>query len=189
MRKTTGEVGSDGSHAGMHGRRSCSRRADAGRRRQRQLPEHGQLRALAGGLSQGGRRQRHLARHHLRRPRRHDHGPRHHLARPQAELLRPELHGVRGQADLAEPHPERRRQAQAASRPVRQGRAAVRRAGAGDRRLLGAGERLRRRHGRSARAALARHAGLRLPPPRDVPRRADGRAAHHRPRRPDALAR
>ena len=74
--------------------------------------------------------------------------------------------------------------AQAASRPAGQGREGIRRAGARDRRVLGARERLRRRHGQPARAALARHAGLRLPPARDVPRRADGRAAHHRPRRP-----
>ena len=77
---------------------------------------------------------------------------------------------------------ERRGAAQAASRAAGQGRAAVRRAGARDRRLLGAGERFRRRHGQPARAALARHAGLRLPPARDVPRRADRCAPHHRPR-------
>ena len=40
-------------------------------------------------------------------------------------------------------------------------------------------------HGQAARSARARHAGLRLPAPRDVPRRAHGCAAHHRPRRPD----
>ena len=51
------------------------------------------------------------------------------------------------------------------------------------RRLLGAGERLRRRHGQSAGAALAGDAGLRLPPARAVPRRADGGAEDHRPRR------
>ncbi len=150
---------------------------------QQQLPQHGQLRHLARRLPQAGRGQRHLARHHLGRARRHDARPRHHRPRPPAKLLRPEFHGVRRQADLTEPPAIGGRAPQEARGSFRQGRPEVRRAGPGDRRLLGAGERLRRGHGQSARAALARDSRLRLPPARDVPRRADGCAAHHRPRR------
>ena len=150
-----------------------------------QLQEHRQLRALARRVPQGGARQRRLERDHRQRARRHDARSRHHLPRPQAGLLRADLLRLLRQADLAEPHHQRHGQAEAASRPVREGREGPRRAGADHRRLLGARERLRRRHGQPAGAALAGDAGLRLPPARAVPRRADGRTEDHRPRRPD----
>ena len=158
-------------------------------RRQSQLPQHRRFRRLARRLPQGGRVAGHIACDRGRGARRRHPRPRRDRARPQAELLLPELPVVLRQADLEEPHRERPGPPQAAPRAVRQGREGLRRAGPRHRRAVGAGERLRRQHGQAPGAARARHAGLRLPPQREVPRRAAGHAAHHRPRRPDARRR
>ena len=130
---------------------------------------------------------RHLARHHRCRARRHDASTPASSPATAGRASSPRAsRAFSGKLISQEPAAIRRRAAQEARGAAGQGRGEIRRAGPRDRRLLGAGERLRRRHGQSARAALARHARLRLPPARDVPRRADGRAAHHRPRRPQA---
>ena len=145
------------------------------------MPQHGQLRSLAAGISQGSPPWRHLAGHGRQRAGRHDDGPGRHRPRPQARLLCAKFPRLLRQADFPEPHPERHRPPETAPRPVRQGREAVRRARPRDHRLLGARERLRFRCRQAAHPARARDIGLRLPAPGHVSNRTHGCDAHHRP--------
>ena len=95
-----------------------------------------------------------------------------------------ELSGFRRPRRLRRPPRARPRAAEEACRDLRADRARLRRAGPGHRRLLGAGDRLRRLHGRLFLAPLAGDARLRLPPAGAFSRRADRRAAADRERRP-----
>ena len=95
-------------------------------------------------------------------------------------ILRP--HG--GEAPHRRRHPAHRQE----PRAVPEGRAAVRRAGAGDRGVLGAGNRLRRLHGQSADDQVGHVARLRLPAARPVPHATARRAQDHRSRRSYARA-
>ena len=121
------------------------------------------------------RRARRARRHHLRRARAE---PGSRPAEPLAELSRfprPRRH--------LRPAGARPRAAAAARRHFPAHRAPIRRARPGHRRLLGAGDRLRRLHGRFLLAPLARDARLRLPPPGALRRRARRCAPHRRARR------
>ena len=154
------------------------------------VQEHRRFRPLARRLPQGSGWPRAISQRTLSAARSlPDARSEHHLDRPRPALLRPELPRVLRQARLAQSPAERRRAGAAAQGAVRPRRAAVRRAGRGDHRVLGARERFRLRHGQQAGAALAGDARLRLPPVGDVPRRAAGGAEDHRPRRPAARAR
>ncbi len=106
------------------------------------------------------------------------------LYRPRPARIHPDLSGIlrphgRGLSDPARPGPD-----QIQRRNLLPHRAAIWRAGAGDRRVLGAGKRFRRQHGQLFVAQLDRHPRLRLPPQRTLSRPAPRCATPDRQRRP-----
>ena len=156
-------------------------------RRRSALPQHRQLRRMAGGLQAGGGVAGHFAAGDLRGARRRDVRSGHHPARQRAGRVPAELPAIRRPHDGGGPLSERAEAVEGPRRAVVAHRGSDRRAAAGGGRAVGSGKRLRRLQGRHLQHhPLGGDAGLRLPAPGVLPRPVDGRGAHRRARRPAA---
>ena len=139
---------------------------------------------LARRLQAGSRRPGHLPAGRLRSARRRLLRPQHDPARSRAGRVPPDLRAV------LEPHgaaarQEGRQHGPAICRPAPAHREPVRRPGSRAGGDLGPRDRLRLVHRKVRHDPVAGDAGLRLPPRRQVPRRAPRRPAHRAARRPE----
>ncbi len=115
---------------------------------------------------------RHFTRYGLLRARRAHLRSRDHRQGSRARRVRADLPAILRPHGVVQSPPGRRATAQEIRRHLPQDRAAIRRSGSRARRLLGARDRFRQGDGQHGDAPVARHAELRLPASRGVPRTA-----------------